>query len=541
MSIIEATVAGDISFPATFDYHTQKLIAAVKTKLTYDNPQYLQATYMGYEPRESDVPKKIACYETFEDWSGEEMFSVPRGSVHLLKEAAKEVGVGLKFNDQRSVGTHLDIDVVAPNFKLREQYQPDAIAAYVSKTQGVIEIPCGGGKTTVGIVSIARIKRSTLIIVHSGDLLEQWVDGVKRILGYEAGIVSDGKYDARGITVATIQTLLLLDDFRRGELYSRFGNCIVDEAHHTPSKTWQKAVRHVGARFRLGLTATPDREDGMEGLMYASLGPKIYGVSLKQLIDWGYLIPPKIRVIMSNLEYMGLGEIKAEAKRIEKKEKTNSILSNWLNPDVVVSADPDEDLTPEQKRRKEMLERRRASKQASQDYQDVLGKIVDDAERNGIIYDIIAQEYAKGESILVLSGEKEHCRTMHKHVTETLKLRAEMLTGDVKKKKRKEHLDEMRAGTLRIAFATQLADEGLDVQRLSRLILAYPGKSSGRLVQRLGRIMRSFAEKKDAIVYDIADPKASKLWKQYLARRKVYLSLGVDPNSLATKLKHKRP
>ena len=113
---------------------------------------------------------------------------------------------------------------------------------------------------------------------------------------------------------------------------------------------------------------------------------------------------------------------------------------------------------------------------------------------------------------------------------------AAVLTGEVKRAVRKELLDRARAGELAVIVATSLADEGLDLPRLSRVFLAYPGRARGRTVQRLGRLMRPHAEKTDAALFDFVDRKVPLLRRHHLERRKLYAEvLGVPASKLGTR------
>jgi superfamily II DNA or RNA helicase len=110
---------------------------------------------------------------------------------------------------------------------------------------------------------------------------------------------------------------------------------------------------------------------------------------------------------------------------------------------------------------------------------------------------------------------------------------AEVLTGEVKRARRKELLGEARAGRLSVLVATSLADEGLDLPRLSRVFLVYPGRARGRTVQRLGRLMRPHADKTDAVLFDFVDRKVPILRRHHLERRKLYAEvLGVPASKL---------
>jgi superfamily II DNA or RNA helicase len=135
----------------------------------------------------------------------------------------------------------------------------------------------------------------------------------------------------------------------------------------------------------------------------------------------------------------------------------------------------------------------------------------------------------------VLSGRIDHCELLAESIA-AWGVSAAVLTGDVKRERRKVLLDEARAGKLSVLVATSLADEGLDLPRLSRVFLAYPGRARGRTVQRLGRLMRPHADKQDAALFDFVDRKVPLLRRHHLERRKLYAEvLGVPASKLGTR------
>jgi superfamily II DNA or RNA helicase len=146
--------------------------------------------------------------------------------------------------------------------------------------------------------------------------------------------------------------------------------------------------------------------------------------------------------------------------------------------------------------------------------------LVDDKARNALIVSLAAQEANKGLTVLILSGRVDHCVTLAKSL-QAAGVTAEALTGKVAKTKRTDILDRFKSGKLSVVCATSLADEGLDVSRLERLILATPARAEGRTIQRLGRLMRPHPGKAPPILYDLID-NAPMALRQQSARRRAY-------------------
>jgi len=154
--------------------------------------------------------------------------------------------------------------------------------------------------------------------------------------------------------------------------------------------------------------------------------------------------------------------------------------------------------------------------------EDRRGQIVLPRGAVGVLRDIMA-----GHTILVLSNRVTHCRQLAEAISDR-GISAEALTGSVGKAKRKRVLQSFREGSVKVLCATSLADEGLDIERLSRLILATPARAEGRTIQRLGRLMRPHPGKGTPVLFDLVDehPMAR---RQHTARRRAYRKvLGAD-------------
>ena len=142
------------------------------------------------------------------------------------------------------------------------------------------------------------------------------------------------------------------------------------------------------------------------------------------------------------------------------------------------------------------------------------------AGRNTQLLDLATESTFGGKATLVLSGRVDHCEHLTAKLCED-DVAAAALTGRTPKAKRTAILDAFREGELAVVCATSLADEGLDVCRLERLILATPAQAEGRTIQRLGRLMRPHPGKATPILYDLVDdhPMAR---RQHAARRRAY-------------------
>lgn len=158
-------------------------------------------------------------------------------------------------------------------------YQAEALAAWKqAKHRGLVVLPTGAGKTWVAFLAIDDRRRSTLVIAPTLDLVHQWHDGLATNFGIQVGIVGGGDYDVRDITVTTYDSAYLhMEHFG-----NRFGLVVFDECHHLPSESYALAAQLCLAPFRLGLTATPEREDGREHRLNQIVGPIVFR---KDIVD----------------------------------------------------------------------------------------------------------------------------------------------------------------------------------------------------------------------------------------------------------------
>jgi superfamily II DNA or RNA helicase len=145
--------------------------------------------------------------------------------------------------------------------------------------RGVVVLPTGTGKTFLALLAIARANRPTFVVTPTIDLLNQWYVQLRDAFGNPIGLVGGGSYELQPITVTTYDSAYIYLE-RWG---NRFGLVVFDECHHLPGETYIQAAIGSIAPFRLGLTATPERADGREYLLYEVVGPLVYRREIKQL------------------------------------------------------------------------------------------------------------------------------------------------------------------------------------------------------------------------------------------------------------------
>lgn len=241
---------------------------------------------------------------------------------------------------------HRVSDETAAEYRMRTaetpwlmDHQLRAVYELATRYSGVVVAPCGGGKTQIGIglhVTLAQ-QRPTLVIVHTQDLAIQWAARLHKCVphghvcyGFGAKAFSEALRGARTIghclLVATVQTLTEMAAELRGE---RFSTIIVDEAHHTPAKTFRSILEHVTADRVYGLTATPNRDDGWTPAMYAWLGPTRYEVTADYLCRIGLTVSPKVMEVRTPF-FSASGDFSAIVEALCGLEDRNRLIAHMV-------------------------------------------------------------------------------------------------------------------------------------------------------------------------------------------------------------------
>ena len=192
-----------------------------------------------------------------------------------------------QLEDQRyAVGTEFDPAPPLPFLPRLTQsprpYQEAALDAWLEAgARGVVVLPTGAGKTLVALLAVARQRVWTMIVVPTLDLLEQWRTAAIEVLGAPAeqvGIFGGGRRELAPVTIITYNSAAI----HTREL-NRFGLLVFDEVHHLPAQSYRLAAEGTVAPFRLGLSATPERTDGLEKDLAHLVGPVVYARSPREL------------------------------------------------------------------------------------------------------------------------------------------------------------------------------------------------------------------------------------------------------------------
>jgi superfamily II DNA or RNA helicase len=301
-----------------------------------------------------------------------------------------------------------------------------------------------------------------LVLVHTKDLLQQWIERFHEFTNIRPGAIQEGEFDIRDVTIGMVQSLNKPLD---KDFVDQWGLTLLDECHHCAALSFGKLVNQFPAKYRYGLTATPERRDGLSFILTGVMGRIIHEIKRDDLFTNGEIMEPFIKVIHTN----------------------------FYLPEV-------------------------------QSYGAMITAITEDESRNNQILKLVAGEARAGHFCLVLSERIDHVHALwEQFCLQYRDIPSAGITSRSTQKIRDAALKEMSKGKIQILCATKLADEGLDIPRLDRLFLTCPIRSVNKVNQQIGRILRIFPGKRDAIAFDFRDSLVSLAESQYHTRlKKVY-------------------
>ena len=167
--------------------------------------------------------------------------------------------------------------------KLRDEtHQNEALAKAIETGHGILSLPCGFGKTTVSLAIASKLGYRTMIVVHKEFLANQWRERIQQFCpGASIGIVQQNKKELDcDFVIAMLQSLSLKE--YSFEDFDSIGTLIVDEAHHICAKVFSQSLFKLCPKHVFGLSATPNRKDGLTKVLHWFMGPTFFSVERKQ-------------------------------------------------------------------------------------------------------------------------------------------------------------------------------------------------------------------------------------------------------------------
>ena len=232
-----------------------------------------------------DEEQLVAPISETESW-------VREGSEAAVKRTLYEAGYPVVDDRDLDTGDPVEMELAAD---LRE-YQRDWVDRFREQRSGVLVGPSGSGKTVTAIGILAAIGGESLILVPSRELAGQWRAELldhTTLTEAQIGEYHGGEKEIRPITIATYRTAGM--DRHRALFDSRgWGLVVYDEVHHIPAEIYRRSA-NLQTKHRLGLSATPVREDDREAEIFTLIGPPI-GTDWSRLFEAGYVQEPEVRI-----------------------------------------------------------------------------------------------------------------------------------------------------------------------------------------------------------------------------------------------------
>lgn len=449
----------------------------IKDDLAYPNPAF-EAAKKHARFGTGGIPPFVNYY-----MDGKHGMLVPRGYVipfpHMITE------------DKRFFNTNVSYPKLCIKLRDTQQEAVDAFIQHYKKNReerGVVILPTGKGKSVLGLYLARKFQQKALIVVQKDDLVDGWTQDAKFVFGLrpkQVGLIKAKEFRiGRQITITTIQTLSKLNPMQIRQLHETFGMIIVDEFHHSAAKIYDM-IQYFPARFKIGLTATAMRNDGLVDVLYLHFGGLVY--EFQDQANDEDILPVKILI---------------------------------KNAPTVFN--------PERKYRYDKRKKRPIPEQVP--ISTIRKATSFDEKFNWMLTTDILKEYRDGKSCVVFTHEKEHCRI----IEDTLLRRGvpaesvQLYYGDSKTpkdvmKRRAESRDVL------ITIATySIATEGTNVKAWERGFLASTIANEKDTVQAIGRCRRTMPGKKDCLIYDYRFPGVISAKNHGRVRDKVYYERGYE-------------
>lgn len=424
-----------------------------------------------------------------------DFIKIPRGLLENITEECEKANIEYIIEEKRSIGRPIHVKFMG---ELKEA-QTLAVEELLQYDNGILNAATAFGKTVVCCDVIAKKQVSTLILLQSSALMEQWQDALERFLHideeppeYETPTGRKKKRKSvigklQGVhdsTTGMIDLAMVGSVCKNGEYHKRlkeYGLILVDECHHAASDTIVNILQEVNAKYVYGVTATPFRGDGLEKINYMLLGPIRYKYTSKdrakeQGIE--HLVYPRFtRTVVPRFS-----QDKMHPNEAYEIIRNNEERDEFIIRDVKRCVDAGR--TPV-----------------------ILSKFIDHSQR---LYQRL-MDYA--DKVFLLSGrnsKKEH---------------KEMI----------KQMNQVKPEESMILVATgKLIGEGFDYPRLDTLIMATPVAWKGVVEQYAGRLNRDYDGKKNVMIYDYVDCHIAMFDRMYHKRLKAYKQIGYDIFSMGS-------
>lgn len=394
---------------------------------------------------------------------------------------------GIPFEDEARAYETLDLALQVDRNPF--PYQQEAIDAWwQAKGRGIIVLPTGSGKTFVAQLAMMRAKRSTLVIVPTIDLMQQWYGVLSGQFDIDVGLIGGGYFEVKPITVSTYDSAYL----HMERLGNKFGLVIFDECHHLPGPSYLLTADLTLAPYRLGLTATLEREDGGEVKLNEAVGEVVYRQEIKTL-SGEYL---------SDYETIKIS-VRLSPEEREQYRASRDIYRAFLNQHRISMAGSHGWV-----RFLTMTSRSEEGRKAFMAYRTQKTIAQGSSAKMRVLERLMSQH--RQDRMLIFTSDNE---TVYRISRRFL---VPAITHQTKVKERHALLSGFNAGDYPFLVTSRVLNEGVDVPEANVAVILSGSGSVREHVQRLGRILRR-AEGKHAILYELV---AERTGEEYVSTRR---------------------
>ena len=388
---------------------------------------------------------------------------------------------GIEIEDRARDYAPLELKLYSPFTPM--QHQREAMDCWRNaQARGTVVMPTGSGKTYFAVRCIAAVNRPSLVVAPTIDLMVQWAGILKKFFQTEVGMLGGGSKEILPLTVSTYDSAVLQMEF----IGNRFGLIVFDECHHLPGQINRMAASMCIAPYRLGLTATPEREDDGEEVMEQLIGPVVYRAYIDELE--GKVLAPYITRRLR----VELSEAEQAEYQLARKTYTNFVRRHQIDfsdPDgwgrfIAMSA-----RVPGGREAFTAYLRQRQIARCGRAKLELVWKLLHDHS---------------GERILVFTADNDAAYQMGEAFC------LPVLTHKTKAAERRDMLDRFRSGEYPVLLTSKVLNEGVDVPEASIGIVVSGSGSTREHVQRLGRILRA-KDGKQAILYELVSEGTSEM------------------------------
>ncbi len=376
--------------------------------------------------------------------------------------------------------------VTLPELRLEQQ---EAVKAWMATKLGVVVMPTGTGKTEVALAIMRDLGVSTLVVSPVRDLMYQWHRRIFKGLGFDAGIIGDNIFDVKPVSVTTYDSAYI----HMETLGNRFGLIVFDECHHLPGQIRRDAALMSAAPFRLGLSATPQRADGLEKDLEWLIGPFVYELPLsstrgKSLADYEVV---RIPIHLSEKEQEIYNTNSRVVREYMMKRSQEEKSFSWKDLLAETGKEPEA--------------------RAAQKAYYVMQSIQDRAEEKLRVLEDIFRLHL-GTPLIVFTGSNAMARDVSKRFL------VPCLLNHCGKTERLEVLEGFRDGIYPVIIANQVLDEGVDLPEAKVAVVVGGHASTRQAIQRLGRILRKSGNKR-GILYEVVCEETREVQRSRRRRR----------------------